>query len=65
MSKVDKEELCKLHKDEYLVQKESPLVEVNEAKNPADNDHYETDDDEFMARIGIFYMICSPVFISP
>lgn len=63
MSKVGKEKLCKLHKDKCLVQKKSQLVEVNKAKNPADNDHSEPGDNEFIAKIGVFYMICSPTFI--
>ena len=63
MSKADKEELCKLHKNKYLVQKKSQLEGVDKVESLADNDHRELGDDEFMARIGFFYMICSPIFI--
>ena len=63
MSKAGKEELCKLHRDKYLVPKKSQLEGINKAKNLAINDNSEPGDDEFIAKFGIFYMISSPIFI--
>lgn len=63
MSKAGKKDLYKSHKDRYVTPKNPQLVEINGAKNLAINDHSEPSDEEFIARIGIFYMICSPVLI--
>ena len=63
MSKAEKVDLHKLPRNEHLVLKKPQLEGINKLENPADNDRREPSDDEFMAKIGFFYMICSPVLI--
>ena len=63
MSKAEKVDLHKLPRNKHLVPKKPQLEGISKVENPADNGHREPVDDEFMAKIGIFYMICSPIFI--
>ncbi len=55
MQKTEKVDLYKLHKDQYVAQKQPQLVEIDKAKYLAISGRGEPSGEEFIAKIGALY----------